>query len=195
MLDRPNVPYFIQLVLQPESNYYAYYLRVVNYYKGQVPLDSDGEFACYEADLIDAWNSDDGTVFVYNGQTLNDETNTFQSVVEVSDEVLLNLHGDLIPLSGESMFITKKSCIGLMRFDESYRVELEKELQKELSNNKKFKPKKLERILRRVIHKVNNSVDWTPVNTKSYLEYKDWLDNKEHKELVKPSQEVKIQNS
>ena len=192
----PNVSYFIQLVLQPESNYNAYYLRIVNYYKGQEPFASDCDYAWYKADLIDAWNSDDGTVAVYNGQTLNDETNTFQSVVEVSDEVLLNLHEDLIPLPGESMFITKIPCIGLMELYEYYRGELEKELQKELSNNKKFESKDLERILKNVMEeKVKDSSDWIPIPAEHYSEFTDWLCQKKHKELVEQLEKVKTQKA
>ena len=132
--------------------------------------------------LYEGEYSGSNTVSVINGQTLNYRMNPYQSIVEVSDEVLLSLHEDLIPLPGQSMEFTKNLCVGLWRLKGFYQEELERVLEKTITSNKKLRAEDLELILRLVIEEVNRGLTWMPISNEEHYKLTDNLSKAEVKE-------------
>lgn len=165
-----------------------YYLRVISY---------DEELHCEEYDEEESWYKVNmyeydkyqcpscNRVSVINGQTLNYSMNIYQPVVEVSDEVLLRLHKDLIPLPGQSMEVTKNLCVGLWRLKYFYREKLERVLEKTITDNKKLGAEDLELILRLVIEEVNQGHTWLPISEEEHFKLNDNLSKAEVKEKYK----------
>lgn len=183
-LHLPNIRYFLLLDTQGERGQ-EYYLRVISYDEelhGEVISEDE---SWYDVNLYEGDYSEGNTVYVLNGQTLNYHMNPDQSIVEVSDEVLLSLHEDLIPLPGQSMKVTKNLCVGLWRLKYFYREKLERVLEKTITDNKKLGAKDLELILRLVIEEVNQGYTWLPISEEEHFRLNDNLSKAEVKEKCK----------